>query len=69
VVSAPAQTTNVGWRHCRRLSTTGELRGLRRVIEGTRTPALRDHNLIRPLALRELPDLKAGRPAVPLRRW
>ena len=32
-------------------------------------PDPRDHNLIRPLALRELPDLKADRPAVPLRRW
>jgi hypothetical protein len=30
---------------------------------------LRDHNLIRPLAFRVLPDLKAGRPAVALRRW
>jgi hypothetical protein len=31
------------------------------VTEGNSNPDLWDHNLIRPLALRELPDLKAGR--------
>ena len=36
-----------------------------RLTTGPRAIDTRDHNLIRPLALRELRDLMAGGPAVP----
>jgi hypothetical protein len=40
----------------------------RRVIEGTRTPGLRDHNLNLSSALSLLPEPKGPRPAVPPNR-
>jgi hypothetical protein len=66
VVSAACPDDDTGWSHCRRFSMSGELGERRRVIEGTRSLALRDHNPNRPLASSQLPELEGRQPAIPL---